>query len=133
MVYGLHRLGTRWGRERPDTRIECWLYPRQAEGRALYNNETLYDDKHGDNPVWGVPTKSFGEKSPRYAAPWRFAYTDDMTDNRGWFDLPEIPRGDPYHQGEIHIRGLVNYSDDIGKEVLPRMANGVRQRGPELS
>ena len=83
-------------------KVQGWLYPRQAEGKNLYNNETLYLFKDEEQFDGGPAHLAKGE--PKFT-PWMFFETEDMSNNQGWFTLPQLPRGDIYHQGEIQIRG----------------------------
>ena len=94
--------------------MQGWLYPRQAEGKNLYNNETLYLFKDEEQFDGGPAHLAKGE--PKFT-PWMFFETEDMTNNQGWFTLPQLPRGDIYRcASEIQIRGLVDESD-IGTAV----------------
>lgn len=95
-------------------KVRAWLYPRQAEGRNLYDHEWLSSDM---DMTQFLPEEEFEGTNPNgpdgRSGPWLLWTTTDpavIENGTGWFEISQLPRGDIYHQGQIVVEGLV---DDV--------------------
>lgn len=94
------------------TSVRGWLYPRQAEGKNLYDHEWLASD---EDLSQFLPRERFEGMNPNGPdgrnGPWLLWETTDpevIQNGIGWFEISQLPRGDIYHQGQIIIEGLVD-------------------------
>jgi sulfur carrier protein ThiS len=99
--------------------VQARLYPRQAEGKNLYNSEWLADET---DAATYMPRESFEGMNPNgpdgRSGPWLLWETTDpvvIANGLGWFEIAQLPRGDIYHQGQIVVEGYVDGSS-IGTE-----------------
>jgi hypothetical protein len=95
-------------------KVRAWLYPRQAEGRNIYDHEWLSSDMDLNQ---FLPAEQFEGTNPNgpdgRSGPWLLWTTTDpevIANGTGWFEIAQLPRGDIYHQGQIVVEGLV---DDV--------------------
>lgn len=95
-------------------KVRGWLYPRQAEGRNLYDHEWHCDEMALSQHLPKQPIEGMNPNGPEVrSGPWLLWSTTDpevIANGLGWFELEQLPRGDIYHQGQIVIEGLI---DDV--------------------